>query len=130
LGLAPSAPTSQCQHGSIRTVIHCPAAAAEMERYDERGLGELQSAIDAGRQSLDKQRLLAELLRKAQTRTAPFGTPERLAEWRAVEVLERIGGRDARKCLRELAGGAPAAPRTAEARAALARLETLPVLRK
>jgi hypothetical protein len=100
-------------------------AVAQLERYGERVLAELQAA-SRERNSLDKQRLLADLLQKAQARTAPFRTPEQLAEWRAVEVLERVGNADARQCLRALADGVPSSSLTAAAQAALSRLEIVP----
>jgi hypothetical protein len=94
----------------------------ELEQYGERVLDELQTAAGQ-RNGLDKQRLLGELLHKARTRAEQFGTPEKLAEWRAVEVLERVAGADARQHLRELRLGAPSAALTVAARAALSRLE-------
>jgi WD40 repeat protein len=48
---------------------------------------------------------------------------ERMRELRAVEVLEHIGTAEARRVLRELAGGAPEARLTKEAKAALVRLD-------
>jgi hypothetical protein len=47
---------------------------------------------------------------------------ERTQALRAVEVLERVGSREAREVLRALAGGAPDAELTQQATAALARL--------
>jgi hypothetical protein len=52
-------------------------------------------------------------------------SPARLRELRAVEVLERIGREDAGQYLEVLAGGAPEAILTIEARAAVARLKTM-----
>jgi hypothetical protein len=48
---------------------------------------------------------------------------ERLQALRAVEVLERVGTPEARRLLETLAGGAPGARLTWEARAALGRLD-------
>ncbi len=48
---------------------------------------------------------------------------ERLRVLRAVEVLERVGDRDARALLRRLAGGTPGAWLTEEAKTTLRRLE-------
>jgi hypothetical protein len=52
------------------------------------------------------------------------GSPQRLRQVRAVELLERIGTPESRKILENLAGGVPAAWLTQEAKAALARLAT------
>jgi WD40 repeat protein len=49
-------------------------------------------------------------------------SPEQQRSARAVAVLERVGGADARKLLEELAAGAPDAPLTGQAKAALGRL--------
>ena len=48
--------------------------------------------------------------------------PERLREWRALEVLEQIGTPEARAVLKALAEGAPAARLTQGAKVALERL--------
>jgi WD40 repeat protein len=48
--------------------------------------------------------------------------PQRRRTYRAVEVLERAGGDEARRQLQSLAGGDPEAELTQEAKAALARL--------
>ena len=48
--------------------------------------------------------------------------PEQLRAERALSVLERVGDAEARKLLEELAGGAPEARLTIEAKAALGRL--------
>jgi hypothetical protein len=55
-------------------------------------------------------------------RSEPAGSPERLRMIRAIEVLERIGTPAAVKHLQELAGGAPEALLTREAKASLARM--------
>jgi hypothetical protein len=63
------------------------------------------------------------LLRKQQwTLTSPV----RLGELRGLEVLERIGTAEARQILETLAGGAPEALLTQEARASLERLARRP----
>jgi WD40 repeat protein len=49
--------------------------------------------------------------------------PEELRQRRAVEVLEHIGGADARRLLEEFAGGSAGAALTEEARAALVRMK-------
>jgi WD40 repeat protein len=100
-------------------------AEAELARHGELVLAELEAAAKQ-RNSLEKQRRLDGLLRKAHEAARPFGTPDRIRQWRVVEVLERIATREARALLRDLAGGAPAAQLTVTARAALGRLESLP----
>jgi hypothetical protein len=61
------------------------------------------------------QRLLFEFSNQAPP-------PEQLRAIRALAVLERVGDADARKLLEELAGGAPDAALTTQAKAALDRL--------
>jgi WD40 repeat protein len=98
-------------------------AEAELTRLGELALAALQEAIRQ-KNSLESQRRLTALLRHAEAAAQPFGTATRLREWRALEVLEKIGSPEARLLLRELAAGAPAARLTGAARAALARLES------
>jgi hypothetical protein len=50
-------------------------------------------------------------------------TPDALRQLRAIQVLEQIGSPEARQILVALAQGAPAAPATRDAAAALARLD-------
>ncbi len=73
----------------------------------------------AERRPLEVKRRLREVLEKIAT-SPPDG--EQLRLMRAVEVLERVRSAAAREVLTRLAGGAPAAPSTREARAALRRL--------
>jgi WD40 repeat protein len=63
-------------------------------------------------------------LLQARLRPAPAAaeSPEHLRELRAVEVLEHVGTADARAVLETLAGGAPAARLTREAKASLERM--------
>jgi hypothetical protein len=49
-------------------------------------------------------------------------TPDALRQLRTIQVLEQIGSPEARQILASLATGAPAAPATRDADAALARL--------
>jgi hypothetical protein len=56
----------------------------------------------------------------------PVASPERLREIRAVEALEQIGTPGVRRVLAKLAHGAPAAPLTREAQAAIERLARQP----
>jgi WD40 repeat protein len=97
------------------------AADEEIESFGERALGALENAVRR-KNSAESLRRLKELLRKARAAAKPFGTAERLRAWRALEVLERIATAEAVGLLKELAGGAPDAVLTREARAALARL--------
>lgn len=55
----------------------------------------------------------------------PTQAPEALRALRVVEVLEHLGTPDAQKLLRQLAGGAPEARLTRDARGALERLQAL-----
>jgi WD40 repeat protein len=97
------------------------AANAEIEGLGELVVGELEKAV-WGKNSLEVQRRLETLLRKARAATRPFGTAARLRQWRALEVLERAATPEAVELLRTLASGAPQAVLTKEARAALARV--------
>ncbi len=98
-------------------------AQAELERHGEFVLAELEAALK-GKNSLDKQRLLEKSFAAAKVAARPFGTPEKMRQSRALEVLERIGSPEARQVLRDLAAGASGARLTVAARSALARLET------
>jgi hypothetical protein len=49
-------------------------------------------------------------------------SPEVLRRLRAIRVLERVGSAESRAVLERLAAGAPSAPETREATAALRRL--------
>jgi WD40 repeat protein len=94
------------------------AAARELAALGERVEPALRRALKES-PSAEVRRRLGDLL------TAPKGPPppNTLRALRAVWVLERVGTPEARKVLEELAQGAPAARQTAEAKAALARLE-------
>jgi WD40 repeat protein len=95
-------------------------ANAEIESLGDAVLDALEKAVGQPN-SLEKQRRLEALLRKAREAARPYGTAERLRQHRALEVLERIGTPEARQLLRDLAAGAPGARLTLEARAVLAR---------
>jgi WD40 repeat protein len=68
---------------------------------------------------LEVRRRLDRLLERLQ---GPVRSPEELRGLRAIEVLERIGTPDARQVLKVLAGGAPGARPTREAKRSLQRL--------
>ena len=70
-----------------------------------------------------RKRLLIDKLEK------PATTPKAMRERRAVELLERIGMREARRLLAALAGGAAEAELTREAKASLGLLEGLAATR-
>jgi dipeptidyl aminopeptidase/acylaminoacyl peptidase len=91
-------------------------AARELKGLGEGAEAALRKALD-GELSAEPRRRLREVIE------AVSGTQERLRKLRAVEVLERIGGADARGLLRRLAAGAPGAWLTQEASRSLQRLE-------
>jgi hypothetical protein len=66
------------------------------------------------------RRRIEDLLGKVES-GLPSG--EELQALRAVEVLERVGGPEARQALTALSAGAPAAPLTVEAQKALKRIK-------
>jgi WD40 repeat protein len=94
-------------------------ATRELERLGELAEPLLRKARE-GAPSLEFRRRLDQLLERLQ---GPVVSPERLRDLRAVEVLEHLGGTEARRLLRKLAKGAGAARLTREAKASLARLE-------
>jgi WD40 repeat protein len=79
----------------------------------------LRKALDGGAAPEARKRIEALLVAVKEGRDF---SPEELRFVRAVEVLERIGTARAREVLKDLAGGAPGAPATVAAKAALKRL--------
>jgi hypothetical protein len=79
----------------------------------------LQKALDAN-PSLEKRRHVQTLLDGLACQTEI--TPDALRQLRAIQVLGQIGTLETRQILTSLATGAPAAPATRDAAAALARL--------
>jgi hypothetical protein len=75
----------------------------------------------AGKPKLEVRRRLERLLASLEELS-----PHRLRLLRAVEALEYAGGSEARRLLEELAGGAPDAWLTREAKASLERLKSRP----
>jgi hypothetical protein len=90
-----------------------------------KGLGEAaRGALEKAREDVTapEVRLRAErLLRHMNPRA-----PERLREARALQLLEYLGTSEARRQLADLAGGAPGARLTEEAKGALQRLARWP----
>jgi hypothetical protein len=72
--------------------------------------------------SLEQRRNIEQILDAIQT----VRSPEALRHLRAVEVLERIGGAEAREVLKNLATGMSEARSTQEAQASLKRLARRP----
>jgi WD40 repeat protein len=93
-------------------------AAMELEKLGAAAQPELLRAL-AGKPSLELRRRVDQLLDKVPHLKGP--SPD-LQALRALEVLEAIGTAEARQLLEEIATGAPNAPRTREARAALQRM--------
>jgi RNA polymerase sigma factor (sigma-70 family) len=93
-------------------------ASRELEKLGGAAAGALRKVLD-GKPSAELRRRAELLLAKCEG-TADLG--ELLRVLRAVEVLEQAGTPEARQLLRRLAGGAPGARLTEEARAAVRRL--------
>jgi sugar lactone lactonase YvrE len=91
-------------------------ATRELEALGRAAEPQLRRALEGG-PSAEVRRRLGPLLRKLDGLTA-----DELQTIRAVETLERIASAQAREALRKMAGGAPDARLTREARASLGRL--------
>jgi NADH dehydrogenase/NADH:ubiquinone oxidoreductase subunit G len=91
-------------------------ATHELEKRLQLAEPVLRQAL-ASNPTLEMRRRLEELLQKAAG-----WTPTQLREHRAVTALEYMGTPEARQLLATLAGGAPDARLTQEARDSLARL--------
>jgi hypothetical protein len=74
-----------------------------------------------GKPSLEMRRRVESLLNNLMCQTEI--TPDALRQLRAIQVLEQIGSPQARQILASLAQGAPAAPATRDAAAAVARFD-------
>jgi WD40 repeat protein len=94
-----------------------------LARGEDAILDELMQALNA-KPSLEAGRRLEKLAKRAAD---PMLTGERLRAVRAIELLEHIGTLEARALLTAVAGGAPGARRTEEARASVNRLAALGV---
>jgi RNA polymerase sigma factor (sigma-70 family) len=97
-------------------------AKREIEKVGEPAIPALRKALK-GQPSLETQRRLKELLARLEPLLELFGgSPRRLRELRAVQVLESIGTAEARGVLQGLARGISEANLTRHAQAALGRL--------
>jgi hypothetical protein len=96
-------------------------ATAELEELGEAVAPTLRRALASA--VPESRKRLGRILEKMDG-AAP--SAERLRTGRAIEGLERIGSAAAREVLKALAGGAPDAPVTQEARTALERLARQP----
>jgi RNA polymerase sigma factor (sigma-70 family) len=95
------------------------AAAKRLKELGPRAGAALRAALRAGPSAEGRKRV--EALLAALEESGP-PTADEVQQLRAVTVLERAGTPEARTLLAELAGGAPDARLTREARAALGRL--------
>ena len=93
-------------------------ASAELDRIGEPAAGALRKALE-GSPSAEMRLRINHLLDKFGGKAA---SPDVVRRERALEVLEHVGGPDARALLEELAKGAPEGSLTQEAKAALQRL--------
>jgi WD40 repeat protein len=96
-------------------------ASTELARVVDAAEVELRAAVRES-PSAEVRRRATLALEGVQRWQYPM-SGEALRTVRAIEVLERIATPEARKLLRDLAGGAPGARQTREAAAALKRLE-------
>jgi hypothetical protein len=92
-------------------------ATTELSRLGDEVVPYLQKAA-ASKPSAEAARRLRDLLEK----TGPYNLRgEKLRQWRALEVVERIRTPEARELLRKLAAGSPERLLTREAKIALMR---------
>ncbi|HEY7429034.1 MAG TPA: hypothetical protein VH682_32685, partial [Gemmataceae bacterium] len=95
-------------------------ATATLRELADQPLASYRKALE-GKPSLETRRRLEDLLEKASSAWWDV-SGERLRSLRAVEALELAGTKEAREILTLLAGGAPAARLSEQAKAALHRL--------
>jgi hypothetical protein len=93
-------------------------ATEQLEKLGELAVPALNRAL-AGQPSLEARKRIERLVEKLTGQTL---TREQLRLMRALEVLEWVGSREARRVLETLAAGAPGALATREAQASLDRL--------
>ena len=92
-------------------------AAKELEKVGDQVQVPIQKALN-GNPSLETRRRLEQVLKSLPD----IPGPETIRTIRAIMALERIGTTDARGVLEALAGGAPGARETEEAKESLQRL--------
>src|SRR5262249_32762114 len=97
-------------------------ATQQLERLGKFVEPALKKALER-EPSLEAKRRLERLLQRLED-MAP--APERLRALRGLDALEQIGTPDARKILETVAGGAPDAELTLQAKEALGRLQRKP----
>lgn len=95
-------------------------ASSELIKLGVEAESALRKTLN-GKPSLETRRRLETLINNIWCQAEL--TPESLRQLRAIQVLEQIGSSQARQILSSLARGAPAAPATRDATAAVARLE-------
>jgi hypothetical protein len=95
-------------------------AAKELAKTREQIEPILRKALE-GSPSAETRRRVQEILDLDLSRVV--GTGEKLRTLRAIQVLERIGTKEACEILRKIAGGAASARETQEAKEALERIE-------
>jgi len=100
-------------------------AAAELLKLSEPARPALKKALEETSSAEQSQRI-KDVLAKLK---GPVVAADDTGALRAVEVLERIGTREAREVLEILAKGAADAPLTLEVQASLRRLHTPPAAR-
>jgi hypothetical protein len=98
-------------------------ASEELARFGDLILPHIDQAIKET-DSLEVRKRLEALAEVARASSRPFGSMTRIGEWRALEILEKVGSPPAMKLLRELANGAPNGQLTIAAKAALTRAKT------
>ncbi len=94
-------------------------AAAGLEAFGDRARPVLRQALADPKLSLEQRRRVEKLLARLGT---PFASPAGIRLFRALEILERVGNRQAVELLRAMSAGPVNEPLTLEARRALARL--------
>lgn len=100
-------------------------AEAELIAYRDLVLAELEKSLKEGH-PLETQRRLEGITQKARSAARLFGSDEAMRQWRALEILERIGTPEAREVIAALAKGVPGARLTQAAQMVVGRLSKSP----